>query len=198
MKIEFDEDGKAKPEPLKSGRVIEDLLRVQIMSDDLILVFHLEHLVFRDGNLKLLGSCSWEEVVGSPVGKLCTHGATIGHKDHAIKNNIMIFTMSYNDHDKIECKSVYNQRRMVTTHDGEAYYIMRMQASEDPMDGLDPLNQATESMIFKDELPMAPIEYAPNKLFITGTPTHMYLVDDWRAESVTAIVDNHPANTFKT
>ena len=96
------------------------------MSDDLILVFHLEHLVFRDGNLKLLGSCSWEDVVGSPVGKLCTHSAIVGHKDHAIKNNIMIFTMSYNDQDKFECKSIYNQRRMVTTHDGEAYYIMRM------------------------------------------------------------------------
>lgn len=82
MKIDFDEDGKPLPEPLKSGRVIEDLLRVQIMSEDLILVFHLEHLVFRDGNLKLKGSCSWEECVESPIGKLCTHGCLPAHADH--------------------------------------------------------------------------------------------------------------------
>ena len=75
---------------------------------------------------------------------------------------------------------------------------MRMQFSEDPMDGLDPLNKETESMVFAHELPMAIIEYAKNKLFITGTPTHMYLVDNWEGESVTVIVDNHPANTFKT
>ena len=66
------------------------------------------------------------------------------------------------------------------------------------MDGLDPLNQVSESMIFHHELPMALIEYAPNKLFITGTPTHMYLVDGWEASSVRVILDNHPANTFKT
>ena len=73
-----------------------------------------------------------------------------------------------------------------------------MKFKENLMDGIEPLNQKTESMIFADELPMALVEYVPNKLFITGTPTHMYLVDDWNAESVTVIIDNHPANTFKT
>ena len=108
MKIEFDENGKAKEDPLKSGRVIEDLLRVQIVSNDLILVFHLEHLVFRDGNLKLLGSCAWKDCVGSPVGKLCTHGSAIGHSDHEIKHNIMIFTMNYSDRHNFQTKSVYD------------------------------------------------------------------------------------------
>ena len=110
----------------------------------------------------------------------------------------MIFTMSHNDRYTMKANSVYDQRKMVTTHDGEAYMVMRMQASADPMDGIEPLNQETDSIVFSDELPMAPIEYAPGKLFITGTPTHMYLVDDWRSDSVRVIIDNHPANTFKT
>ena len=112
MKIEFDENGKAKEEPLKSGRVLEDLLRVHIVSNDLIFVFHLEHLVFRDGNLKLKGDFTWANMVGiDSVGKLCTHGSAVAHKDSPVDNTIMIFTMDYDDRYQLETKSVYDQKR---------------------------------------------------------------------------------------
>ena len=51
-------------------------------------------------------------------------------------------------------------------------------------------------MVFKDELPMFIIEYGPNRLFITGLPTHMYLVTDW--ENVKIIEDPNRANSYKT
>ena len=39
------------------------------------------------------------------------------------------------------------------------------------------------------------VEYAPHKLFVTGLPTHMYLVFNW--ETVVLITDPNPENTFK-
>ena len=40
------------------------------------------------------------------------------------------------------------------------------------------------------------IEYEPNRLFITGLPTHMYLVNEW--ENVKLIEDPNYANSYKT
>merc|ERR1719510_1615761 len=40
------------------------------------------------------------------------------------------------------------------------------------------------------------LEYATNKLFVSGYPTHMYLVLDW--ETVILITDPNSKNTFKT
>ena len=51
-------------------------------------------------------------------------------------------------------------------------------------------------MVFKDELPMFVIEYEVNRLFITGLPTHMYLVSEW--ENVKIIEDPNYANSYKT
>ena len=51
--------------------------------------------------------------------------------------------MNYDDIYTIKANSVYDQRKMVTTNDGDAFIVMRMQASVDSKDGLEPLNQET-------------------------------------------------------
>ena len=61
-------------------------------------------------------------------------------------------------------------------------------------DGLEVSNQDSQSIIFKDEIPMHVLEYAKDKLFISVV--HMFLVEDW--ESVRVIFDPNLANTFKT
>merc|ERR1719189_1811389 len=50
-------------------------------------------------------------------------------------------------------------------------------------------------MLFKNDYPMLIVEYAPNKLFVTGSKTQMFLVNDW--EKVTLISDPNSENTFK-
>ena len=37
-----------------------------------------------------------------------------------------------------------------------------------------------ESMIFKDEEPSYLVEYAKNKLIVSGFPSHMYVVSEWK------------------
>lgn len=51
-------------------------------------------------------------------------------------------------------------------------------------------------MIFKHQMPMFILEYAPNKLFVTGYPAHMYLIDNW--EAVTLITDPNTENILKS
>ena len=46
--------------------------------------------------------------------------------------------------------------------------------------------------MFKDEETNYLIEYAENKLVITGNPSHVYVVVNWCAVSV--VNDPHPAN----
>ena len=47
-------------------------------------------------------------------------------------------------------------------------------------------------MIFKNEEPSFLVEYARDKLFITGYPSHNYIVKDWQ---VVNVIPNHePAN----
>lgn len=62
--------------------------------------------------------------------------------------------------------------------------------------GLIPYNETTESTLFKDEIPWYPLEFAKNKLLVTGAPSHMYLVDDWCV--IKCIFDSVSANTQKT
>ena len=46
-------------------------------------------------------------------------------------------------------------------------------------EGFQAHNLESESIIFKDELPMYVLEYAKDQLYIAGANTHMYLVKDW-------------------
>ena len=39
-------------------------------------------------------------------------------------------------------------------------------------------------MLFKDEAPNYLVEFAKNKMLITGYPSHNYIVHDWEAVSV--------------
>ena len=45
-------------------------------------------------------------------------------------------------------------------------------------------NQEKDSMLFKDEAPNYLVEFAKNKMLITGYPSHNYIVHDWEAVSV--------------
>ena len=56
-------------------------------------------------------------------------------------------------------------------------------------------NEANESIIYKDEFPFYPLEFAKNRLLVTGTPSHMYLIIDW--SSVKCILDSNTANVKK-
>ena len=58
-----------------------------------------------------------------------------------------------------------------------------------------PYNEKTESTLFKDEAPGYPLEFAKNKLLVTGFPSHMYLVVDWCV--VKCIFDPISANINK-
>ena len=57
-------------------------------------------------------------------------------------------------------------------------------------------NAATESIIFENELSKYPLEFAINKLLVTGSPSHMYLIIDW--STVKCILDSNTANIRKT
>ena len=57
-------------------------------------------------------------------------------------------------------------------------------------------NLETESLVFHNEIPSYPLEYAENELFITGSPyEHMYLVKDW--STVKVITDPDTSNYKK-
>ena len=76
-------------------------------------------------------------------------------------------------------KSVYDKRLSKTTGSvGALYWIMRLMVNEEGTDVIT-YNELNESMLYKDEFPNFPLEYSPNKLLVTGSDTHMYLVDDW-------------------
>ena len=51
-------------------------------------------------------------------------------------------------------------------------------------------------MIFKNEKPIYLVEYAINKLFITGYPSHMFIVINW--QTVRIVTDPNQSNTSKT
>ena len=61
---------------------------------------------------------------------------------------------------------------------------------------LEIFNEATESILMKNEYILFMIEYAQNKLFVTIDPTCMLLIDDW--ENVKCIQDSNCANITKT
>ena len=58
-------------------------------------------------------------------------------------------------------------------------------------------NEATESIIFKDEFTEYTFEFATNKVLSAGSPfSHLYLIIDW--SSVKCIHDPNTANIYKT
>ena len=61
---------------------------------------------------------------------------------------------------------------------------------------LEIFNEATESILIKNEEILFMIEYAQNKLFVTVDPTCMLLIDDW--VNVKCIQDPNSTNTLKT
>ena len=54
--------------------------------------------------------------------------------------------------------------------------------------------EKTESIIFENEAPNTPVEYALNKLLVPSFPNHMYLVFDWK--NVILITDPNTANIY--
>ena len=69
-----------------------------------------------------------------------------------------------------------------------------MQVSQDGTSVV-PYNEAEESILYKYEEPDFILEYAKNKLLVTGSP-HMYLVDNF--STVKLITDPNTSNTYKT
>ena len=59
-----------------------------------------------------------------------------------------------------------------------------------------PYNETTESILFKGQYPRYPLEFAKNKMLVTGAPVHMYLVVDWCV--VKCIFDPNTSNINKT
>jgi len=56
-------------------------------------------------------------------------------------------------------------------------------------------NETSESITFIDEQPMYPLEFAKNKLLVTGHPSQMYVIIDWYA--VKFISEPNTANIYK-
>ena len=59
-----------------------------------------------------------------------------------------------------------------------------------------PYNETEESVLFKDEQPQFILEYAKNKLLVTGSPHCMYVVQDF--STVMLINDPNTSNVMKT
>ena len=59
-----------------------------------------------------------------------------------------------------------------------------------------PYNETEESVLFKYEQPIFILEYAKNKLLVTGHPHCMYVVQDF--STVMLINDPNTSNIFKT
>ena len=64
VKIEFDDELKCKGEVIKSEELTDNLLRVQTVSNNLVLAFHESGLVIRDANLNEVNFLSWKDQVG--------------------------------------------------------------------------------------------------------------------------------------
>ena len=75
------------------------------------------------------------------------------------------------------------------------FWMLRLKVNKEGT-GLIIYNTATESIIYQDELPNYPLEFAKNKLLVTGFPSHMYLIVDWSI--VKCILDSNIANVKKT
>ena len=70
-----------------------------------------------------------------------------------------------------------------------------MQVSQDGTSVV-PYNEAEESILYKYEIPDFILEYAKNKLLVTGDPHCMYLVDNF--STVKLITDPNTSNIYKT
>ena len=62
--------------------------------------------------------------------------------------------------------------------------------------GFEVFNTTTESILIKNDIISYMLEYAKDKLFATGDPTCMLLIDDWT--NIRCIQDRNSSNTVKT
>ena len=107
-----------------------------------------------------------------------------------------MFNVTGQNLDDVQCKSVYKKRlAKVTELIGKTLWMLRLKVNKEGT-GLILYNEATESIIYKDEFPMYPLEFSKDKLFVTGLPAHMYLIIDW--STVKCILDPNTANIHKT
>ena len=105
-----------------------------------------------------------------------------------------MFDVTGENLDVVQCKSVYNKRLAKTTQFiGNTYWMLRLKVNKEGT-GLIIYNAATESIIYEHEFPSYPLEFALNKLFVTGSPhSHMYLIIEWSI--VKCILDSNNANS---
>ena len=107
-----------------------------------------------------------------------------------------MFNVTGQNLEGVQCKSVYKKRlAKVTEPIGMTFWMLRLKVNKEGT-GLIIYNEATESIIYEHEFPSYPLEFALNKLFVTGSPSHMYLIIDW--SSVKCILDSNTANVKKT
>ena len=60
-------------------------------------------------------------------------------------------------------------------------WVIRLAIQESQEDiKFEAINLYEESMLFKNEACHAVCEYAPNKLVIYGSPTHLFIVHNWQ------------------
>ena len=105
---------------------------------------------------------------------------------------ICVFYVTDENLDDVQYKSVYNKRLAKTTQFmGNTLWMLRLMVNKEGT-GLIIYNAASESMIYEHELPSYPLEFALNKLLVTSTPSHMYLIIDW--STVKCIFDSNTAN----
>ena len=72
--------------------------------------------------------------------------------------------------EQVPCKSVYDWRLAnVTSYIGKKYWILRVKLNKEGT-SLIPYNETTESTLLKDEMAQYPLEFAKNKLLVTGYP----------------------------
>ena len=102
-----------------------------------------------------------------------------------------MFNVTGQNLDDVQCKSVYNKRLAKVTQDMGKTWMLRLKVNKEGT-GLIIYNAATESIIYQDELPNYPLEFALNKLLVTSVPSLMYLIIDW--STVKCIRDSNIAN----
>ena len=125
---------------------------------------------------------------------LVENGVATNHTDNEETGWIIICNIEPND-ETVRCKSVYDRRLAKTDYgEGGKFWIVRLRLDKYSSKPIT-YNETTESILFKDEMPLYPLEFAKNKLLVTGTPSHMYLVDDWFV--LKCIHDPITENTYK-
>ena len=157
------------------------LVKCIIVSDDLFVSFLKETAYIRSiATLERTHEIKWNEVLPISVTSLSTYGVTSSHSSIESSEFICSFGIDPEGEEEVPAFSMDDQWRSEEEENKEEdNWIVRVKLNSDKS-SLEVVNTKTESIHFKYEYIGYIIEYAKNKLFVTGDPICIFLIDDWQ------------------